>query len=336
MAYGDAPIQTVISTVDTGLASAVNGVAGAISGAITPIAAACFSIYMILITVNYARGASSEPVWDFWLRMAGFALVIGLGINYSNYATYVMPIVKDLGNDLSALVGGGSDTATALDKLALHYIKIIDADYEKISQLGFVNKIGETVLWGIKSLVIIFTLVPFLVFAALLMIVAKVGVALVAAVGPLFFACLIFPATRQYFSAWLNTAFSYALIPVFVAIVAMFSVSISEEVFANPDDMSLFTVIIASIVNLLLVLLLKTCTSLASSLSAGGINTGFSAGGAYNTGKMASMMGGRATQALGIGAKGVGRGVFKVADFAAGGRISSAIQSFRQNGIKAG
>lgn len=331
MAYGDAPIQAVISAVDSSLATAVNTVAGAISGVITPIAAACFSIYMILITVNYVRGASSEPVWDFWLRMAGFALIIGLGVNYRNYSAHVVPIVTKLGNDLSSLVSGGSDTATALDQQAMHYIGMIGDEYDKISKISFV--LGGGFLWAIKSLIIILTLFPFLIFAAALLIVAKVGAAMVAAVGPLFFACLLFPATRQYFTAWLNSAVSYALIPLFVAVVAMFSINISKDVFADPNDMSFMTVLVAAIVNLLLILLLKTCSALASSLSAGGINTGFSPGGMYGSIRSAATykgtgLGKKVDEKFhdAIGEK-VGRGV---------DAISSVIQSFRQNKIKAG
>lgn len=326
MAVGDAPIQYVMTIVDTELASAVETVAGAISGGITPIVAACFSIYMILITVNYARGAATEPVWDFWIRMASFAVVISLGLNMSNYTGYVVPIVTQTGNSLAALASGGTDTSAAqLDNLAIHYIKVIEADYQRISNMGIgsgTDKFIQPILWAVKSMIIIIGLVPFLIIAAGMLVIAKVGAVMIAAVGPIFFACLLFPATRQYFSAWVNTAFSYALIPVFVAVIAMFSVRISEGAFEGDfEHMSFKVVFMALVVNLLLILLLRTCTTLAASLSAGGINANFNAGGLARSGR----------NALRSADKTVSAGAGKATNL-----VSAAIQHLLQNNIKAG
>jgi type IV secretion system protein VirB6 len=286
MAEIASPIQHVIQTVESSLSSTAATVASEISGGVTPLAASCFSIYMILIVVNYARGASSEPIWDFWLRMAGFAVIIGLGLSMESYVSNVLPIITKLGDGLAAAAGGGNDAANTLDNLAARYFSLMSFDYDRIanSDMGATEKFLAGILWAIKVAIILIGIVPFLVVAAALLIIAKVGVIMVAAVGPIFFACLIFPATRQYFSAWCNAAFSYALIPLFVAIVAMFAIDLSKEFFdfapgEGFESLTLKAVFMASIVNLLLLLLLKTCGDLASSLSAGGINPGFSAGG---------------------------------------------------------
>ena len=130
-------------------------------------------------------------------------------------------------------------------------------------------------LYFMKFVCVLVGLIPFLVAATLCIIVADVGSVLVAMVGPLFFAFLIFPATRQYFSSWLNTALSYALIPVFVAVIATISVGLSKTMLSGSgslDDVSLKAVFLASMGNLTLLFLLKQVSALASSLSAGGIN----------------------------------------------------------------
>lgn len=225
--------------------------------------------------MNYMRGAETEPILDFGLRIAGFAVVIGLGLNASNYTSTVIPIVTGIGSDLSSAISGGSATAGTLDQLALHYLKILDEGYESASSGGFPLNAGSLLLYFIKFFCVLIGLIPFLVAATLCIIVANVGSILVAMVGPLFFAFLIFPATRQYFSAWINTAFSYALIPVFVAVIATISVGLSKKMLSSGgslDDISLKAVFLASMGNLILLFLLKQVGSLASSLSAGGIN----------------------------------------------------------------
>lgn len=320
-----APITWLIDQINQIVASGANAAAGAIASAVAPLAAVCFGIYIILICVSYMKGAESEPVLDFGLRVAGFAVIIGLGLNASVYSSTVIPIVTGLGPDLANAVSGGTATAGTLDQLALHYLKILDEGYESSNTPVFPFNVGPLVLYLIKAACTLIGLIPFLVAATIVLIVANVGSMLVAMVGPLFFAFLIFPATRQYFSAWVNTALSYALIPIFVAVVATISVGISKAMFGGSgtlDDISLKTVFLAALGNLALVYLLKQVSALASSLSAGGIN--------------ASMPGSIGTLASGIrnGARGSSREV------AAGVRGGSAAyqaakrahERFRNNG----
>ena len=264
-----APITWLIGEINKIVSSGAGATASAIATAVTPLAAVGFGIYIILICINYMRGAETEPVIDFGVRCAGFAVIIGLGLNAANYTSTVIPIVTGVGSDLASTVSGGSASAGTLDQLALHYFKILDAGYESAKTGGFPFNAGSLLLYFIKFLCILVGLIPFLVAATLAIIIADVGSVLVAMVGPLFFAFLIFPATRQYFSSWLNTALSYALIPVFVAVIATISVGLSKTMLS---DMTLKAVFLASMGNLTLLFLLKQVSSLASSLSAGGIN----------------------------------------------------------------
>lgn len=270
-----APISWVINKLNTLVASGVETTATAIAHTITPLISICFGIYMMLITINYMRGAETEPVLDFGLRCASFAVIIGLGISASNYANTVIPIVTGIGGDLAAAVSGGGAISSTLDQLALHYLNIIQVSYDAADARSGLDSLGTKIFWAIKAGIVFIGLMPFLIAATLAIIAADIGILLVAMVGPLFFACLLFPATRQYFSAWINTAFSYALIPLFVAVIASISVSMSKEIFSsggNLNETSFKMVFLAAIINLILFYLLRTVSAIASSLSAGGIN----------------------------------------------------------------
>ncbi len=318
MAMNDAaPITWLVGKIDAIVSTGAGTVAGNIAGVVAPLASACFGIYMLLILVNYLRGAETEPVMDFFLRMASFAIVIGLGLNAANYTSTVIPIVTGLGSDLANAVGGGNASAGALDQLALHYFNILDAGYESANSPTFPMNIGPLILYFMKAICILVGLVPLLVAATITIIIADVGSVMVAMVGPLFFAFLLFPATRQYFSAWVNTALSYALIPLFVAVVALLSVNLSTEMLssgATLDDTTLKGVFLASMGNLILLFLLKQVSSLASSLSAGGINAGMAGG----VGSAASAISGFATgkggRQLAAAGRGAGRGAAWVYD----------------------
>ena len=270
-----APITWLIGEINKIVSSGAGATASAIATAVAPLAAVGFGIYIILICINYMRGAETEPVIDFGVRCAGFAVIIGLGLNAANYTSTIIPIVTGVGSDLASAVSGGSASAGTLDQLALHYFKILQDGYNAANAFTFPFNIGPMVLYAFKAALILVGLIPFLVAATLAIIIADVGSVLVAMVGPLFFAFLIFPATRQYFSSWLNTALSYALIPVFVAVIATISVGLSKTMLSGSgslDDVTLKAVFLASMGNLTLLFLLKQVSSLASSLSAGGIN----------------------------------------------------------------
>lgn len=274
MDYG-APITWLINEINQIVSTGASSAASGVASAVTPLVASCFGIYIILITMNYMRGAESEPVLDFFTRIAGFAVVIGMGLNASTYTSMVVPIVTGLGSDLANAVTGGNVNATVLDQLANHYFKILEEGYDKANSPIFPMNIGPLLLYAFKAVLLLVGLIPFLVAAAMCLIVADVGSVLVAMLGPLYFGCLLFPATRQYFSAWVNTAFSYALIPVLVAVISTVSVGLSKKMLetgGNLSDTSLHVVFFAALGNLILIFLIRQVASMASSLSAGGIN----------------------------------------------------------------
>lgn len=329
-----APLTWLIGQIDTIVSSGASSAAGAVANVVAPVASVCFGIYILLITVNYLRGAETELVFDFGLRMASFAIVIGLGLNAANYASYVIPMVTGIGGDIANAMSGGSVTSNSLDQLALHYFNILDAGYESANSPVFPFNIGPLLLYFLKAACLLIGLVPFLVAAAVCVVIADVGSIMIAMVGPLFFAFLLFPATRQYFSAWLNTAISYALIPVFVAVVANISISLSKAMLSTGgtlDDTSLKGVFLATLGNLILLFLLAQVKSLASSLSAGGVNIGGTGG----VGSVASAIGAGFSRESIRQVAGLGRG--GMATFRASRMVAQRLQqrlANRSNSIR--
>src|SRR5581483_1831283 len=110
---------------------------------------------------------------------------------------------------------------------------IIEDGYAAIDGFSFPASLGANLIMMSKAAIICVGLIPFLVVATMAIIIANVGSMMVAMVGPIFFAFLLFPATRQYFSAWLNAALSYALVPTLVAVIAVMSVGISHDMLSS-------------------------------------------------------------------------------------------------------
>jgi len=268
-----APITSLIMDIEVLINASVVLVAKNIATVLTPVVAAGFGLYVLLLVVNAWRlGGASDPPAELFIRFISWALIIGVGLNAEAYATTIIPILTGIPNDLAAAFPGSSLNENSLDTLALTYINIITEGFRAASKLPFLLGAFAYLIALFNSILVILTLTPFLILATALLLIAKIGIAIVAMIGPLFFAFLLFPATRQYFSAWLNTAFSYALIPLLIAVVAGIGIGISSEFFPSGEAVNTINIIIAGLSNLILLVVLNKISGIASSLSAGGIN----------------------------------------------------------------
>jgi len=121
-------------------------------------------------------------------------------------------MVTGIGGDLANAITNGSANAGSLDTLALHYLKILSKGWEHAASVSSWHAIGAWAMYGAKAILIFLGLVPFLVGAIIALVLADVGAQITALLGPIYFAFLLFPPTRQYFSAWLNCVFSFTLL----------------------------------------------------------------------------------------------------------------------------
>lgn len=301
----EAPISSFITFINDNSALALSGVTGKFITYLAPFGAAVFGIYVILTMWSYMRGSNDDPVQDFLLKMLTWSVVLGYGFNAANYTTHIMPIVTGLGNDIAANVFGGGSGVSGMDVLMLALTKIMGdgwhgADVITDGSLSPALSLSVYVLLIIKITILILGVIPFVVAGVITVVVANIGSQIISAVAPLFFLALLFPATRQYFSSWLNSAISYMLVPVFTSVVFLLGTNIILQILNLPpnsvpkdsfwtaqkflNDQTLVTapfarVILASVSCYVFLFLLKQVSSLASSLSSGGINAGMPSGG---------------------------------------------------------
>lgn len=271
-----APISWLLSQIHDLISLTAGKYAAALTGIIMPLVASAFGLYMLLLTLNYWRGGESNPIGEYLVRFSGWSVIIGFGLNADTYNSVILPLVMGIGPEIANAIAGGGDDANSLDRLAVTYLQIISDGFQVAQEIGGLEGIAATVLVAFKALIVIFGLVPFLVIAAVALCTADVGATLIAMVGPMFFAFLLFPATRQWFSSWLNAALSHALVPIFVAAICAISISISAKIFpaggGSLVEASFKKVFYAAFANLVLVCLVAKVSQIASSLSGGGVN----------------------------------------------------------------
>lgn len=163
-------------------------------------------LYILLYGFAILRGSIAEPIMDFALRSIKLVFIYTIATTpaYGNYVT--QPLFTNLPNSLAQAVSGSS-TATvgqAFDEL------INDAAYlaERASDKGSIGDVGPWIVGAI--ILVVGALAAALGFGVVM--VAKIGLALLVTIGPIFVALALFDATRRYFFGWLAQGVNYLVL----------------------------------------------------------------------------------------------------------------------------
>jgi|GEM_PF-2842808 len=112
-------------------------------------------------------------------------------------------------------------------------------------------------------------------YAAMLIILAKLAVAVLLAIGPLFILLLMFANTRSLFDGWLRTLLGYGLIPVFVYALLSILLTLAEAPLRQLENTSGAEELISVVgpfllINFIATLLLAQILNIAGSVTGGG------------------------------------------------------------------
>ena len=164
---------------------------------------AALVLYIVLYGFAVLRGAITEPVMDFAIRSMKLIFIYALATTpaYSAYVT--TPLFQVLPNDLAQAVGGPSAASVgeAFDELANKAGQLATRAADK-------GKILDPAPWVVAAVVLVVgTLTSALGFGVVM--VTKIGLALLVAIGPIFIACALFDASRRFFFGWLSQGVNY-------------------------------------------------------------------------------------------------------------------------------
>ena len=175
---------------------------------------AALVLYVLLYGFAILRGAISEPVVDFAVRSVKLALIYFLATT-SAYSSYVTdPLFHGLPQSLAQAIGGSAtpDVGSAFDQFFARAAYLA----ERIAAEATPLDLGP---WLLAAVVyVIGALAAALGFGVVM--IAKVALALLVALGPIFVACALFQASRRYFFGWLSQAVNYLVL--FALIFAVF------------------------------------------------------------------------------------------------------------------
>lgn len=205
-------LASIFNTANAATAHYISDTVADVCGAVSPMLHSLFLLYFMLWGFAMYRGLIQEPILDGGFRLMRVGLILHLAVNVGAYSGIISSNLANLPGYLTDLVGaGGSGTAggdswTTLDSILSNAIDTGTAVWEQGSLLtmSIGPYIMAVIIWG-SSLICTG-------YAAFLMILSKVALAIIIGLGPIFIACLMFDGTKKYFEAWAGQAINYCLV----------------------------------------------------------------------------------------------------------------------------
>lgn len=251
-----------------------------ISG-IAPVFQIGFGIYILLVAFDYYKRGFDENVVDLGKRMIGWLLIIAFAFNSSQYQK-LANIMWMLPENLSGLLGTSTYTASALDTQSNNILKMMENIFSYAASLDMLQVSDKMMLYIGGTVAVILAYLFFLITFAYYLI-AKLSLAMVIVIGPMFIGSMLFPATRQWGMNWIGQILNYSVTVVFYVILG----ALQNDFFKNQLERAVVGEIgsVAQVVGLIPLFFLSTTIfilvawsipSISSALTGGASVNGFS------------------------------------------------------------
>ena len=284
-------LETFVSDGTTNIAAWVIG----------PLTAAV-TLYIVLYGYLVLRGSVSDPIMEFVFRVIKLAIIVMLVKNAGEYQRYVTnTFFNVLPHEIAqALNSGSAPGASTFDSL-------LDKGQASASHIWSRASWPIDIVTGLCGLMVI--AVSFLVsgIGYVVSLYARLALAIVLAIGPVFIALFMFQTTRRFTEAWIGQLANFVILQVLVVAVGSLLISCMDSTFTAIDGYSdvLMRPVALCAVGIAALYVFYQLPGIASALAAGGVSLayGYSASRDADEGKLAR------------GTRGAGRAIKQTAQF---------------------
>lgn len=213
------PLETFVSEGTSNIAEWVTG----------PLTAAV-TLYVVLYGYLVLRGSVQDPVLEFAFRAIKLAIIVMLVKNAGEYQTYVTNVFFDiLPREIAqALNTGTTPSASTFDSL-------LDKGQASATDIWSRASWPVDIVTGVGGMLVIG--VSFLVagIGYVVSLYARLALAIVLAIGPIFIALAMFQSTRRFTEAWIGQLANFVILQVLVVAVGALLISCLDSTFTAID-----------------------------------------------------------------------------------------------------
>lgn len=266
--------QTILSKADAGFIEFIGSTAASVTSAVKPVATTLLMIYVMLWGWSMMRGVIEEPITDGVTRIVRLSIIVAIAISAGHYSGYVTEWVWQTPDALAKVITGKDSTSS------IQFLDILLDKFFNIADL-YLTKASENKSYGIPDLNLLFCGILVYVFGVLvtaycafLLLLAKMALAALLAVGPIFIILAIFEATKKFLDAWIGQTCNYVFMVMLAAAVCkLILVFIEQYVDAfKPDangDMGIASAVQLIAISAIGFLVLMQVPTIASALGGG-------------------------------------------------------------------
>lgn len=250
---------------------------------IAPLIGSCVGLYLVLYAWHWIVDGSRHtdlPVMDWMKKVMQMALFTAFAFNTGRYFDVIVGPANAIGNEISAAFSTtGKDAPQVIDQMGNQILNTISTIWEMAPSMSLTDM---NIVPLIRALSTIFIVgvggTVFMAYSFLYLAIAKIMVALVLCLGPLFISAVFFPATRQFFPLWLNQLINYILLTALFGITFTLLTNLLQKYVSSANFSN---ILVGDLTNLKLLFcyllftgVITAIPALASSLSGGvGINS---------------------------------------------------------------
>ncbi len=223
------------------------------------------TIYVALYGWAVLNAWIETTLTDAVKRVVLMAVVVMLATKWSFFSTFCYDVfTSGPAKLIAAMTRGTMDPASLLDQV---FDKGVRAGYALMQEGGW-SDMGLVVIGAVVALGTVVTVG----YSLFLIVLAKIALAILLGLAPLFLLFLLFNATRDFFGQWLRQIFNFALVPVLVfgmsAVMLKFiDSSLTRLEAATTSRLGEVTFLL--LIGFILVMLLRQVMGIASGLGGG-------------------------------------------------------------------
>ncbi|WP_114217130.1 type IV secretion system protein [Ochrobactrum sp. 3-3] len=195
---------------------------GIVGDEIVPLLNVMFLAYVAYYGLQLFMGTARISVSEVIGRVVRMLLILTLVSNWNHFDTLFYSWLNDTPEDVgrAILTATGTGITEPTNGLSMIWKTANEAASAFAEQSGYFS-----VLPSMVGFLIMLCVAVFIAIALAILLLAKVMMWVLIGTAPIFIACMLFEQTRNFGVSWFQQVLLYALIPLFVYVVAAFLIA---------------------------------------------------------------------------------------------------------------
>ena len=211
--------EAIFTKLNNSLTTYVSDVGTNVIASIDKTAKTLLIIYLTMYGIAMIHGLIKEPLNDFARRIIRLSLIFTIALNIGYYNGFIAEFLWKTPDVLAGYIASGySDGNTNIQYLDSLFSQINDLAHTFLTQATAKSTLGipDPVLF-ICGFGIIIVGAFSTGSAFLFLILSKMSLAILLAIGPIFILLIMFEPTKRFFDVWFGQCITFVLLPVLIS-----------------------------------------------------------------------------------------------------------------------